>query len=824
MTTTAQLEQSQWADHLGIGVAAVDATGRQVYVNARLAEMLDWPASDLIGATPPFPYWPAGEQERIRAAFAATMRGDAPPEGFELRFQRRDGSPLDVLVTVREASGPGGPLWVASVTDISPQRAERDRFREQEQRLALALNAGRLGTWDWDMVGGRVRWSPLLERIHGLEEGAFDGSFEAYQSDIHPEDRAHVLATIGRTAQGQEPHQLEYRIVWPDGSIHWLEAWGELIKDDEGRPVRMVGVCRDITDRIEAARALRDAMETSERTRRELEEILEGLGEPFVVYTGDWRFRYVNGAAAASMAAAGASDVLGHTLWELFPDLAESGFGAALRRAAAAREPVVFEEYREASSAWAEVHVFPMPGGGIAALWKSITERKRAEERLHYLAETGRILGTSLDWEQTLSEIARAVVPRLADWCAVSVLGEDGELRQVAVQHVDPERVRVAEELNQRYPDRPDADTGVRRVLRTGMPELIAEVTDEMITQTARDEVHLRIIRELGLRSAMLVPLKVGGRTFGVLTLISAEQGRRYGAADLELAAEIGTRAALAVQHARLYRQSEMARAQLEEQAVEMELQADLLRAAREAAEDAAEARSGFVATMSHELRTPLNAIIGYTQLLQLGVPEPLPPAAVLKLERIERASRHLLSVIDEILTFSRLEVGRERVQTQAVDLTELTDEIVAVIEPLAAEKSLEFRALLSPDPDPVVTDPRKLRQILVNLLGNAVKFTDAGSIEFAVEQTEQRLRIRVADTGVGIAPEDRETVFEPFQQLDHRRTREVQGSGLGLAVSRRLARLLGGDIHLDSEVGRGSEFVVDLPVAQLTRRGTGSG
>src|SRR5688572_6906329 len=200
MTTPAQLRCGQWADHLGIGVAAIDASGRQVYVNARFAEMLGWPPSELIGAEPPYAYWPAAEVARIGEAFAATMRGQAPPEGIELRFQRRDGSPIDVLVTVREAPGENGPLWIASITDISRQRAEREEARQQEQRLSLALKAGRLGIWEWDMVAGRVRWSPLLEQIHGLEVGAFGGSFEAYQSDIHPEDRARVLDTIRRTA------------------------------------------------------------------------------------------------------------------------------------------------------------------------------------------------------------------------------------------------------------------------------------------------------------------------------------------------------------------------------------------------------------------------------------------------------------------------------------------------------------------------------------------------------------------------------------------------------------------------------------------------
>jgi signal transduction histidine kinase len=397
----------------------------------------------------------------------------------------------------------------------------------------------------------------------------------------------------------------------------------------------------------------------------------------------------------------------------------------------------------------------------------------------------------------------------------VSMLDEDGGLRQVSVAHVDPERVRLAEELSRRYPPRVDGDIGVARVLRTGEPELIGEITDEIIAASAQDEDHLRILRELGLRSAILVPLEVRGTTVGVLTVVSAEQRRRYQQADLDLVAEIGNRAALAVQHAQLYRQSEQARALLEKQAVEMEVQADELRAARQAAEEAAEAKSGFLATMSHELRTPLSAIINYTELLRMGVPEPLPPRAALKIERIERASHHLLSVIDEILSFSRLEAGRERVQREPTDLAELANEIVAIIEPLAAAKSLEFRAQLTPSPGTVVTDARKVRQILINLLGNAVKFTDAGGIEFAMELSNGRLRIRVADTGIGIPAENLEHVFEPFRQLDHSRAREVQGSGLGLAVSRRLARLLGGDIQVSSEVGRGSAFVVDIPVGE---------
>ena len=817
MSSTALLQDRQLAEFLAVGIAVADADGRQVYVNSHFAAMLGWEQSELVGATAPYAYWPASELERIADAFARTIRGEAPAGGFELRFQRRDGTLVDVLVNVVRATGDAGqPLYVASVTDITEQRAARDRYRVQEQRLSLALNAGRLGAWEWDMTAQKVTWSPMLERIHGIDVGSFDGTFESYQADIHPEDRAHVLDAIGRSAAGEADHHLQYRIIWPDGSIHWLEAWGQLIRDDDGNPARMVGVCSDATERVLAEQRLHDALHASEHTSQEIRQILEALGEPFIVYTHDFRIRYLNGAAAASMERAGggpADKLLGRSLWEIYPDIVDSPFAAHLKRCAQERVNIVFEEYRASTGQWAEAHATPLPDGGISVLWKATTARKRAEEALHALAETSRILAESLDWETTLAAVAHAVVPRLADWCAVTVVEAGGELRQVAVAHSDPERVRLARELNQRYPTAPDAERGVARVIRSGEPELIAEITEEMIAAGARDAEHADVIRQLGLRSALTVPLTVGGRTFGALALVAAEKTRHYSTDDLPLAMEIARRAALAVDHARLYLASEQARVQLAEQAVELTIQASQLERARRAAEAANQAKSSFLATMSHELRTPLNAIMGYTQLLQMGVPEPLPQASLSQLERIGSASRHLLSVIDEILTFSRIEAGHEVVRLEPVDLAELADEVAAVIEPLAAAKQLAFRSVLPARPRSVRTDPRKLRQILVNLLGNAVKFTEAGQIHFEVAVQNGTMTLTVRDSGIGIPAEQIELIFEAFKQGDHGAAHHPHGSGLGLAVSRRLARLLGGDIFVQSEPGAGSEFRVVLPV-----------
>ena len=255
--------------------------------------------------------------------------------------------------------------------------------------------------------------------------------------------------------------------------------------------------------------------------------------------------------------------------------------------------------------------------------------------------------------------------------------------------------------------------------------------------------------------------------------------------------------------------------ARLKAQALELERQVEQARALNDELHRANRAKSAFLATMSHELRTPLNAVLGYADLLLAGIPAEIPPPAARQVERIVLASRHLLSVIEEILSHARIEAGRETVESAEVDLAEVLGEAAAIVEPLAAEKGLRF---VPPSPDAhlpasIVTDARKLRQILVNLLGNAVKFTAKGEIRFEVEAEGGWVSFRVRDTGIGIAPADLERIFEPFRQVDEAATRTAGGTGLGLSVSRHLARLLGGDVDVESVVGEGSAFTLRLPV-----------
>ncbi|CAN5613550.1 hypothetical protein BH23GEM6_BH23GEM6_23270 [soil metagenome] len=235
----------------------------------------------------------------------------------------------------------------------------------------------------------------------------------------------------------------------------------------------------------------------------------------------------------------------------------------------------------------------------------------------------------------------------------------------------------------------------------------------------------------------------------------------------------------------------------------------------REQLEEVSRAKSDFMAVVSHELRTPLTAVMAFSELLLMGVPEEIPSSAQDHVRRIDQAARQLLVLIEEILTYSRVQAGRESVQTDHVMLSEILDEAVAFVRPLAEKKSL---TMLVEDPGPLMlrTDGSKVCQILRNLLSNAVKFMDQGQIHVTTTCDRQHLRIHVQDTGPGIAPMHLKKIFDPFWQVNQSSTRVAEGAGLGLSVSRQIAHLIGGEIGVESTLGAGSRFTLKLLLEKL--------
>ena len=266
-------------------------------------------------------------------------------------------------------------------------------------------------------------------------------------------------------------------------------------------------------------------------------------------------------------------------------------------------------------------------------------------------------------------------------------------------------------------------------------------------------------------------------------------------------------------------RQLEEQSKQLEEQAVEMEQTLEQLREtttqaeeARDAADVANRAKNDFLAVMSHELRTPLNAIVGYAELLHDEVAGPVNAEQREQLERVQLSARHLVELVDDILSFSRLESGQDTIRLAPVEVAQVTRDAGALVEPVAAAKGLDFKIDVPNEKATFTSDPAKIRQVLVNLLSNAIKFTDEGGVRLASHVENGRVVFEVEDTGIGIAPEHQERVFETFWQADQSATRKAGGAGLGLSVSRRLARALGGDLNVESAIGKGSRFRFWVP------------
>ena len=515
-------------------------------------------------------------------------------------------------------------------------------------------------------------------------------------------------------------------------------------------------------------------------------------------------------------------------------------------RRALAEKRVVETEFRlhRQDGAWRHVSVRSVPvleADGRVREWvgatTDVTERRRVEQGRDFVAEASRVLASSLDYEQTLRTVAELAVPVLADWCAVDVLTEDGELRRLAVQHTDPDKIRLVREIETRWPTRMDAPYGLANVIRTGRPELVPHIPEELLTASAHDDEHLRLIRELGLRSYVSVPLVARGRVLGALSLVHAESGRVYDEADQALAEELARRAAVAIDNARLFGETEEARAQLEQQTgeleeaqAEMEMANDELQRAyedlaertrdaeqaREAADEANAAKSSFLATMSHELRTPLNAIAGYTQLLEMGIHGPVSDSQRDALEKIHRNQAHLLGLINDVLNFAKIEAGQVKYTLEDVPLDATLAAVEALVEPQIRARGLLYRYRHGDAAATVRADRERVEQVVLNLLTNAIKFTEPGGrVEMAWEAEGRWARIHVADTGRGIPSDKLEAVFEPFVQVDPALTRATEGTGLGLAISRDLARAMRGDLTARSTEGQGSVFTLTLPLGE---------
>jgi len=407
---------------------------------------------------------------------------------------------------------------------------------------------------------------------------------------------------------------------------------------------------------------------------------------------------------------------------------------------------------------------------------------EEAERRSALLAEAGALLAESLEYEETLDRLCRFCVRSLADWCVVDMV-EGGRLRRLAGACADPAKQPLLEQLRERYPAHRDSADAAARCLRSGEPVWVPESTEELLRSMCVDDEHLRLVRALGTRSVMVVPLVARGQTLGVLSLASGAPGR-HGPAELELAQEVAHRAAIAIDNARLHRETQRAVCMRDE----------------------------FLQVASHELRTPIAALsLSLKSLLKArrAARSAEPELVDELLELAERQGSRLTRLLEDVMDVSLVETGWAALHLAEVELGAIVRDVAARFQGDLARS----RCSLSIECDgPVLGrwDRSRIDQVVTNLLSNAAKFGAGEPIEIRIGETAGWARLSVRDHGIGIDPSDQTRIFDRFQRAVS--PENYGGLGLGLFISHGIVKAHGGSIRVESRPGAGAAFTVELP------------
>jgi len=408
--------------------------------------------------------------------------------------------------------------------------------------------------------------------------------------------------------------------------------------------------------------------------------------------------------------------------------------------------------------------------------------RQRAEEmerRASLLSEASQVLASSLDSQTTLAMLCRMIVPRIADYCVVDVLQADGSILRPGLSHVDPSKEHLLRETAHTQPSVLPEDHPVATALRQGRRTLAQEITPEMISAVTGNEEHRQVLAQLCPRSMIAVPILASGPIRGALVLVYSDSGRRYAPEDLDLACELGRRAAITIENAQLFHQ----------------------------AHAATRARDEILGIVAHDLRNPLSTITMGSAML---IDSALDDAQRRYAELVSRAAGRMQELIQDLLEVRRIESGQLRVSPEPQPVAPLVKEAIGMLTPLAASRGIDLRAVLDDGLRPAMVDSTRILQVLSNLVGNALKFTpEGGSVEIGCISLGDDLRFVVSDTGPGIPPDQIPHVFGRFWQAADQDTR---GIGLGLSIVRGVVEAHGGRVWVESNVGKGARFYFTVP------------
>jgi len=715
----------------------------------------------------------------------------------------------------------GNLLGIASMAlDITQRQQTQTALRESEERFALAIQANDSGLFDINFKTKTYYYSPQFLHLIGYPEDRDTPSFDELMARVHPEDQSMVKISIDQLFISElSQWKLEFRMVYTDGSTPWFLSRGLVLRDDKGKVTRIVGTHTDISDRKQAEAAL---LEREEQFR----QLAENIREVFFLTTPDLSRMFYLSPAYEEVWGRSRESLYGQPMtWldNIHPydrDRVAEALGKQLQG-----EQDFEQEYRilrpDGSERWVWVRTFRVFNDKgkmtrIAGIAEDITERKYSEAELRrqtlqrqLFAEITLKIRQSLKLDAilqtTVTEVRRILQ---VDRVVIYQLNDDGT-GVIMTEAVVPGWTPIQ---GQEIYD-PCFREGYLEQYRQGRIRAI-----EDLYQADLEPCHIELLQPFGVRANLVVPILQRENLWGLLIAHQCSGPRQWEMFEIELLSQLADQVGIALAQSQLLEEQTRISQQLAEKNLHLEQ-------ARQEAETANHAKSEFLANMSHELRTPLNGILGYVQVLKR---EPHPTAKQQQgLSIIQQCGEHLLTLLNDILDLSKIEARKMDLCVSEFQFPHFLEGIIEMVRIRADEKAIAFHYQpLSLLPKIVRGDEKRLRQVLINLLGNAIKFTDQGSITFKVGYTSAQapateasstMRFQIEDTGIGIAAEQLNDIFLPFHQIGDR-NRQVEGTGLGLAISQRLVQLLGGELHVESHVGQGSTFYVDVDLPAVSR------
>ena len=693
-----------------------------------------------------------------------------------------------------------GRVW--SFRDVTAQKMMEESLRENAARLELAVQAAHVGLWDWDLRTDRVYFSTEWKRQIGYADHEIGNSIQEWHERVHPSDRHRILQTVEAFLAKPWPnYSLEFRMRHKDGSYRWILTQASLVHDAAGAPIRMLGSHVDITDR----KREEEARQSADRRRS---AILESVSDAFVALDHGRRYTYVN-RRAGEMFGRKPEDLIGTHIWTAFPEGMGADFQRAYEKSVVERIPIQLEEYYPPWGRWYENRIYPSDDG-VAIYFTEVTDRKRGEMLIEGQKNVLETIALGAPLQDTLDALVRLIEAQSTDMLGSILL-------------LEPDGVHL------RHGSAPSLPEAYMRAI-DGAP--IGESAGSCGTAAYRGELvitenierdplwtdYRQVALAHGLRACWSTAIFDDQRRVIGTFALYVRRPARPSDADLRLMQIATHTASIAICRKREDEEVRRLNAELEARVVERTRR---LEAAMREAQSADLLKSAFLATMSHELRTPLNSIIGFTGVLMRGLAGPVNEEQLKQLGMARESSHRLLALINDVLDISKIEAGQIEVLKTPLDIRASIELVLRSVTPHAQKKGLSLTAIIGQDVGTILTDRRRVEQILLNLLSNGVKFTERGEVCLECHVRETVLETSVRDTGIGIKSEDMHRLFKPFQQLETGLGRRHEGTGLGLSICENLTRLLGGAIRAESTWGAGSTFTFTLPLdASLVKVG----